>query len=265
MSIPCEPPRPESQLLVCCARTGMDEGHTEQVRSLLQEHISWASLLQTAFHHGVMPLLYRSLQTTAPDLIPPDTFHQLQNAFRQNIVRNEVMARELVTLLGLFNEHEIMAIPFKGPVLAVMAYGHLSLRQFGDLDLFVPKRDLPRAAEILLSQGYQAKNQLNYEHLNDSLEEKYHTFTRKDGLVRVDLQWMIADSQFSFQLDHEDWKTQLAPVSLAGSTVQSFSPEVMLLILCVHGSKHRWTRLQWVCDVAELLRAHPRMDWESVQ
>jgi hypothetical protein len=80
----------------------------------------------------------------------------------------------------------------------------------------------------------------------------------------VDLQWMIADSQFSFQLDHEDWQARLAPVSLAGSSVLSFSPEVMLLILCVHGSKHRWTRLQWVCDVAELLRAHPDMDWESV-
>jgi hypothetical protein len=29
-----------------------------------------------------------------------------------------------------------------------------------------------------------------------------------------------------------------------------------LLILCVHGSKHRWRRITWICDVAEPIHAH---------
>src|SRR3712207_8653927 len=37
-----------------------------------------------------------------------------------------------------------------------------------------------------------------------------------------------------------------------------------LLILCVHGTKHIWGRLSWICDVAELLRTQPDMDWEYV-
>ena len=75
---------------------------------------------------------------------------------------------------------------------------------------------------------------------------------------------MIADSQFSFHLDHEDWRAGLVPVSMTGPSVRIFPPEVVLLILCVHGSKHLWTKLQWLCDVAELLRAYPSMDWERV-
>ena len=254
----------ELDLLLHCARTCLDSQRIQRVTSLLQDSLDWATVTQMAFRHGVMPLLYRSLQTTSPSLIPPATFGQLQNAFRQNMVRNAFMARELVTLLDLFTAHGIMAIPFKGPTLAVLAYGHLSLRQFGDLDFFVPKRDIPRAATILFSHGYQARDQSNHECPSDPLAEKYHTFIRKDGLVGVDLQWMIADNHFSFQLDHEDWQTGLGPVSLSGSSVMSFPPEVMLLILCVHGSKHQWTRLQWVCDVAELLRAFPELDWERV-
>lgn len=28
--------------------------------------------------------------------------------------------------------------------------------------------------------------------------------------------------------------------------------------------KHFWVRLEWICDVAELIRAHGEMDWEQV-
>lgn len=262
-SLSDEKPR-EVDLLLHCARSCLDTQHVQHIQTLLRDNLDWAYVTRMAIRHGVMPLLYWNLNKACPDAVPTDTFQQLRTNFFKISARNLSLAGELLKILHHLKEQGIPAIPFKGPTLAVSAYGNLSLRQFGDLDIFVPKRDLPRAAESLLAQGYQARDQLNQEHPRDPLEEKFHTFIRKDGLVGVDLQWMIADNQFSFQLDHEDWKTQLAPVSLAGSTVQSFSPEVMLLILCVHGSKHRWTRLQWISDVAELLRAHPDMNWENV-
>ena len=36
-------------------------------------------------------------------------------------------------------------------------------------------------------------------------------------------------------------------------------------MLCVHGTKHRWTRLQWIVDVGELIRARPDLDWTRVR
>jgi len=36
------------------------------------------------------------------------------------------------------------------------------------------------------------------------------------------------------------------------------------LVLCVHGSKHRWGRLGWICDVAGLIRVYEGIDWELV-
>jgi len=57
---------------------------------------------------------------------------------------------------------------------------------------------------------------------------------------------------------------RLEPVSLGGETVQGFSPEASLLILCIHGSDHLWCYLQMICDIAELLRVHPEMDWKWV-
>jgi hypothetical protein len=46
--------------------------------------------------------------------------------------------------------------------------------------------------------------------------------------------------------------------------VLSLAPEDLLLLLCVHGGKHCWCQLNWICDVAELLRAHPELDWDQV-
>ena len=38
--------------------------------------------------------------------------------------------------------------------------------------------------------------------------------------------------------------------------------ERLLPLLCVHGSKHCWDRLSWICDVAELVAKYPKADLE---
>jgi hypothetical protein len=62
-----------------------------------------------------------------------------------------------------------------------------------------------------------------------------------------------------------DWvwpRRQIA--SVAGAEVPNMSPEITLLVLCLHGSKHVWGRLIWICDVAQLLDSVPDLDWREV-
>lgn len=35
-------------------------------------------------------------------------------------------------------------------------------------------------------------------------------------------------------------------------------------MLCVHGAKDSWERISWVADIAEMVRAHPAIDWEEL-
>ena len=51
---------------------------------------------------------------------------------------------------------------------------------------------------------------------------------------------------------------------LAGAEVPGMSPEITLLVLCMHGSKHVSSRLIWICDVAQLLDSSPDLDWKDV-
>jgi hypothetical protein len=39
----------------------------------------------------------------------------------------------------------------------------------------------------------------------------------------------------------------------------------LLLFLCLHGTKHRWGQLKLVCDLAEVIRSHPQLNWNQVR
>ena len=41
----------------------------------------------------------------------------------------------------------------------------------------------------------------------------------------------------------------------------TFSPEDLLLLLCLHGAEHGWDRLNWVCDLTEFVRVHEGIAW----
>ena len=62
----------------------------------------------------------------------------------------------MVSLLELFEQNQIPAVPYKGPALSVGIYGKLSLRQFADLDILVPEKNVGKATELLIDRGYQA-------------------------------------------------------------------------------------------------------------
>ncbi len=243
----------------------MDSENAMRVRVLAQHDIDWEFLLRTASDNGIAPLLYRHLNATCPETVPKETLDRLRDDFNDNSRRNLFLTRELLDLLHLFETHQIPAVPFKGPVLAASVYKNLALREFSDLDLMIHKQHVAKARDLLISQGYRPQFDLN-----DSQEAAYvcwypaHCFERDDGKVVVDLHWAITPRDFRFPLDPASFWGHLEPVSLSGKEVMTLNPENLLLILCVHGGKHGWERLGWICDIAELIHIRKEIDWRKV-
>jgi hypothetical protein len=262
-----------TDLLLCCARTRIDPKALDRLSALLRRDVDWEGVMHAAGIHGVLPLLYHSLYRNFPDLVPEATLNKLKQSFRFNVQHSFLLTAELLRLLDLFAIHRISAIPFKGPVLAASVYGDLSLRQFGDLDVLVDKEDVDRAGSLLISQGYRSLGDDGDSSRGDSdpeevayLGPKFYVFVHENRGIRVDLQWRVTETYFSFSLDRKRLQDQLAPVSIAGRSVFTFAPMNLLLILCAHGCKHRWEKMKWICDVAELVRAKGKeIDWRKIQ
>lgn len=250
--------RPEVKLLLCCTRTYINRETAKQITVLLQGDINWEYLIQIATQHGVMPLLYRSLNTTcSTEVVPKAILNQLQDYVNSNGQSNLFHTAKLLKLLKVFQAHKIPVIPFKGPVLAASAYGDLALRCFGDLDLLIHKQDFPIAKDLLISQGYQLQNQYRWE----------SNFVNKESRVCVDLHQGLAPIFLPFPLDFDNSWKRCEPISLADMTLSSFCAEDLLLILClniVRDYLDSRQQLSQICDIAELIRTHQKMNWNYV-
>ncbi len=260
---PSEGPCIESELLVCCARTRMDDGTAARIKTLVLADIDWANLLRTALSHGIMPLLYWHLRNICIESIPPNTLNELQDRFDANTRRTHYLTTELLQILKLLESNAIPALPFKGPALATTAYGSVSLRQFLDLDILVRRRHIMRTRVLLVRRGYQPALELTppQERLLIESQGELELVRHSDGCI-VDLHWDISQRYLSLSHDIDElWKS--ADQTLVNSTmVSTLSRELLLVALCVHATKHSWSKLGYVCDVAEVALSPPGIDWD---
>jgi len=68
-----------------------------------------------------------------------------------------------------------------------------------------------------------------------------------------------------FPLSVEELAGRLGSIRLGSRTVPSLAAEDLLLVLCAHGTVHRWGRLGWIADVARLVLIANDIDWGRVR
>jgi hypothetical protein len=256
---------PEKQLLVNCARTRMVPEIAERIREIVVGPLDWDFVLNEATENSVGPLLEMNLRAVVPDAAPAAAMERLKITCRANTVRCLFLAAELHKILELFRTTGIVAIPYKGPVLAEQAYGNLTLRDFDDLDIILPQRDLMKAHEVMLGLGYQARFPwiLSKNSKTALIPGEYNYRDEKRRAV-VELHTELTLRHFPVTPDVDRFAQRLVKVTVAGQEVPTFAPEDLLPALCVHGSKDFWERISWIADVAELIQGHADVDWDAV-
>ncbi len=256
--------RPEQELVRLCARTREAIDLRPRVRQLLDQELDWSYLLQWANRHCVLPLLHRQLVQTFTDLIPEEAALQLNTWARRTAMRNLQRTQELVRVLERLDASGIRALPFKGPTLGLLVYGDVSLRQFGDLDILVPQARFHQAKRLLIDDGYRpirlADDQQEVAWMK---ADKSYELVRDDAMI--ELHWEFLHPMHGFYLDPQAVWTRTRSAKVGNLTVPALSREDLVLYLCAHGSKHFWSRLSWVCDVAEVLRTHrDELHWPTL-
>ena len=207
----------------------------------------------------------RHLTAIAANAIPVATSEQLKNTCRANTVRCLYLTADLLQILKLFREHEIPALPYKGPVLAAQAYGDVALREFDDLDIMLRQRDIPRAHEIILSLGYKPKfDWILSPELAASLVPGEYNYRDEPRHAMVELHTEITLRHFPIKPDLDYFIARRAPVRLSDHEVLTFTAEDLLPMLCIHGSKDFWERFSWVADVSELIQSQANLDWDEI-
>ena len=278
---------PEGELLLSCVRTQIDPATRKRISQLIDEGPNWSYLCSTAARNNVVPLLRNGLLDTNPESVPQQVLDSLGDQVSTIVAANEDNLRLLLKVLDLFDEHEIPVVPFKGVTFALFVYGNLSLRPIGDIDLLVQRKDFLRARDLLIRHGYR---HIYFGHAEVSTVQAQ--LGRDDGRTGIDLHYGLtpqyqhtnmpearAGSSFEpserntltsnrthwfFSLDCAPLWKRLGRVSVENKELPVFSPEDLLLVASINGTKENWRALCRVCDIAELVRAHPGMDWDRI-
>ncbi|HVF66763.1 MAG TPA: nucleotidyltransferase family protein [Pyrinomonadaceae bacterium] len=224
----------------------------------------WEYVARLAHRHAVVPLVYRALQTFARGAAPEPVRRALSEKYRANAARNVLLAGELLRVVNLFESEGVRALAYKGPALAVAAYGDLSLRRFVDLDVIVRACDVERASGLLRDLGYAAQGLTPEQESALGRTQHAVSYARDGGRLIVELHRDVSAKDFAdVSLDEGAW-ARASRVAVLTGTVAAPCTEDLLLALCVHGTKHLWERLAWVCDVAGLVNSNTELDWPAV-
>jgi hypothetical protein len=173
---------------------------------------------------------------------------------------------ELNRVLVVLTASGVDAVPFKGLSLAAYAYRDINLREAGDLDLLVRRADVRQVSQSLRDLGYEPDRRSTPDDDQRRVHSRYDyhlIFKHPQTGIVVEPHWGIMPPFYSPDLDHHVnrcWDG-LIRQHLMGSQIAALAPTDLLIFLAVHGGRHLWQRVNWICDVAEIVRTDTTLDW----
>jgi hypothetical protein len=248
----------ESALL--CSQTHVDSVTAKQIVTLAAAELDWDAILSAASEHSLLPIFCRNIEEYGGEALCSSLRRRFSEEFLRNSCRNLALTAELFRVLEALESRGVCATPYKGPVLAAQAYGDAAMRQFSDLDIIVPERQIVAADDALLARGFRPLIS-GVEPQAGGRQVPGQYAYRSDAETLVELHTELTLRYFPRGLDLTRLVERRERVQIAGRQVPTFSPEDTLLLLCVHGSKHFWERLGWIADIAALSRATRPLDW----
>jgi hypothetical protein len=144
-----------------------------------------------------------------------------------------------------------------------MAYGGITLRQYGDLDILVLREDLPKCLALLQDRGYTPEIELPTKTL-ETFYDCVNVIGLHRGAVRVEIHWELLSKNYAVDWQREKLWSTTEQIEIDRRSVPTLSFENHILYLCVHGSKHLFERLEWICDIERILRSRSTIDWERL-
>jgi len=188
----------------------------------------------------------------------------LREATAPSTATGMALLRELLRLHQLFEAAQILVVPYKGPMLAWVAYGSFIRREYSDLDFAVEQKYIPDVVAVMKFAGYRPQFDPREAHAgHDGIAPGQYSFVSHPQKILAEFHTERTLRYFPIPIDFQDLTSRLMTVEIGEYRVRTFSIEDTLVMLCVHGAKHFWERLAWVLDIAKLV-AGQEVDWALV-
>ncbi|GGD76100.1 nucleotidyltransferase domain-containing protein [Paenibacillus nasutitermitis] len=250
----------EFMLMLSFACAGSDAELQERLIRQSQP-VDWKQFIQLVIHHRVYPTVYLEAKKMKSDLIPAEVMDALQFEYTRNTFKMLQLTAEMKKICTLFHEQDIRTLMLKGPVLAEILYGDLSLRTCKDLDILVSLEDVEKAEQLLIQSGFELDSD-EIRVLSDWKWRVHHiSYTHPESRVQVELHWRLNPDKGKEPTFNELWERRCVS-SLSESSICTLGTEDLFFFLVSHGARHAWFRLRWLADIDRMVRKE--LDWNRL-
>ncbi len=215
--------------------------------------------------HQLRGYVYSVLaDSPAREAFPPDLVDHFQSAYIRQRTKNEQMISELKLLSSTFSRAGQEFILLKGPYLAKRFYGGIDRRAFWDIDILIRRRELARAAQLLVRSGFERQSRILL-HEDLTIYFTHALEFAKPGVI-VDLHWALKNRP-SYKLNYQDIWENRQNFSLDDAVLSVLSDQyalVFTLISIFNDIEVAKIRLRSFVDLYMITKAiHDNLDWNQ--
>lgn len=256
---------PEMALLVACARAQLTEEDKSVIRSLLDKELDWDCVIHNAIYHKVIPLLHRSLSTSFHEKVPAGAMNRITTHLKESSLYTFIISASLLNVISLLHENGIPVLPVKGAILAEKLYGSATMRSYGDIDILVHRENIKKTLNVLQENKYT----LLPEGIPQSTFLKFLQYCHHGCLldrngILIELHWELSGFYAPEPITLGKLEPFLTKTVFNNCPTLALTDEMLFIFLCLHGNKHFWAKLDYICSIAELINVVPDLDWDVI-
>jgi len=190
--------------------------------------------------------------------------------------RSMAQLSALVKIKKAFEAEKIDFIVLKGLPLSMLLYNDYTVRQCGDIDIFIRPEKILEAHQCLIQLGYVIR--VDHPVLKGGVPailsaEKDLGYFHPETHVVLECHWRLMRNPRLVGDCFENFLARVDKILLGPETFNFFNQEDLLIYLSMHGANHHWERLSWLWDISILIKhmlaiqgfshAH-QLDWEKI-
>jgi hypothetical protein len=210
--------------------------------------VNWDKFYELVIHHRVYPIFYTILKKRYEQYIPQTIMNSLGRVYQSNTFKMLHLTAHMEKFSKICKDNNIPLLVLKGPILAQDLYRDLSLRTCGDLDVLIPIKDLDKADNLLLEQGFKKDDYIQTV-LNDWKWRHHHvTYFHSEKRIKIEVHWRLNPGP-GIEPSFKDLWERKRECFLTNHPVYYLGREDLLLFLVSHGARHGWSRFRWLLDI----------------
>jgi len=192
--------------------------------------------------------------------VPDAVREQLQQGFRGTVGTNLAFARLFVGLLDRLESEGVRVIALKGPVAAYAHHGNLAARQFGDLDLLVPRENAAAALTCLRALGFAPDVMLEERHFRVLVRTRRELKLRHSSGWAVDLHWESLGPHFAWCSEETLWERSVE-VDFEGRPARTLGAVDLAIYYCLKAAEDGWSTVYQLLDAARIIELLSEEEW----